>query len=115
AQIDRGTAHIIMIGEKYMDPLHYNDGDDAGDNETLYVGQDNDLYRTTYQAPQQDQPGVDGYAVFGCPHPVGTNFAFGDGSVHVVSYDIGNTPAGLLLYNAWGVRNALEVGTISDD
>jgi prepilin-type N-terminal cleavage/methylation domain-containing protein len=112
AQVDRGTAHIIMLGEKCMDPEHYTDGGDSGDNETLYVGQDNDTYRTTNSGqPQQDVIGDDaGYAVFGSAHAAGCNFAAGDGSIHTISYDIESS-----IYQASGVKNSLAQGSAWPD
>ncbi len=111
AQIDRGSSHIIMLGEKSMDPTHYFDGKDAGDNETLYVGQDNDIYRTTYVSPttinpQQDVPGDDAnYACFGSAHPAGCNFTAGDGSVHFVAYAVDSA-----VFTEYGVRNCPDNG-----
>jgi len=111
ARVNRGTSHIIMIGEKGMDSAHYNDGDDPGDNETLYVGQDNDIYRTTSSLPHVDAPGLYTPALFGSSHPGGCNFAYGDGSVHILSYEFTDTA----LFNAWGSCTALLTGTLTDD
>ena len=90
-----------------MDAAHYTDGGDGGDNESLFVGQDNDNYRTTYGAPQLDQAGVTNYGNFGSCHVVGAYFAFGDGSVHLVSYEV--NPA---IFLAWGTRDSRQVGDI---
>ena len=65
ANITRGQAHIVMLGEKSMDPEHYNDGMDGGDNESLYVGQDNDNYRTTNIVPTLDTAGSANSCSFG--------------------------------------------------
>jgi hypothetical protein len=110
AQVTRGQSHVIMIGEKSADPQHYLDGTDAGDNESMYVGQDNDIYRTTVNTPLQDVPGVLSYGNFGSAHSAGTHVAFGDGSVHIVRYDVNPT-----VYNAWGDRNSRQAGNITDD
>ena len=115
AQVDRGTAHIILIGEKGMDSTHYNDGEDSGDNETLYVGQDNDLYRTTSGLPHMDAPGLYTPAIFGSAHPGGCNFVFGDGSVHTVPYDPNDPVAFEVIFLAWGIRNSLDVTPLTDD
>jgi prepilin-type N-terminal cleavage/methylation domain-containing protein len=109
-QIARGTAHMIMLGEKGMDPAHYVDGWDAGDNETLYVGQDNDLYRTTGTRPQQDMIGESAYATFGSAHAAGCNYAAADGSVHLVSYLVDAA-----LYNQFGNRVYPVTKSIWDD
>jgi hypothetical protein len=99
-----------MIGEKAMDAAHYLDGLDGGDNESLYAGQDNDIYRTTYSPPVQDLSGVDPWGNFGSSHTVGAHFAFGDGSVHLVGYDVDPT-----VFLAWGTRDSRQTGTITGD
>jgi prepilin-type N-terminal cleavage/methylation domain-containing protein len=110
AQVTRGQSHIVVIGEKSMDPAHYLDGDDGGDNESLYVGQDNDNYRTTTDPPMEDVAGASSLCGFGSAHVVGTHFAFGDGSVHLVSYTVDP-----VIYAAWGTRDSRQVGTIQAD
>ncbi len=108
--VTRGLAHIIMIGEKSADPQHYTDGSDPGDNESIYVGQDNDIYRTTVNPPLQDVPGVLSYGNFGSAHTAGAHICYGDGAVHIVRYDVDPT-----IYNAWGDRNSRHPGDISGD
>ena len=99
AQVDRGTAHIILLGEKYMDTDYYTNGEDCGDNEELFVGQDNDTFRSTYEAPKQDMAGYQDDSCFGSAHAGGCNFSAGDGSVHFVSYDV-NLP----IFQMFGLR-----------
>jgi prepilin-type N-terminal cleavage/methylation domain-containing protein len=110
AQVTRGQSHVIMFGEKSADPQHYYDGEDGGDNESLYVGQDNDEYRTTTNTPLQDVAGVNSYGNFGAAHIVGANMCFGDGSVHLVSYSVNPT-----IFTAWGDRNSRVPGDIGAD
>jgi prepilin-type N-terminal cleavage/methylation domain-containing protein len=117
AKVTRGQAHVILLGEKFLTADHYTDGMDGGDNETLYVGQDNDTYRTTMLPPIQDVPAasipttplnyqtdtdyshVEDTVTFGSAHAAGCNFAYGDGSVHLVSYQV-NAP----IFLVWGDR-----------
>jgi prepilin-type N-terminal cleavage/methylation domain-containing protein/prepilin-type processing-associated H-X9-DG protein len=88
-----GTSMTIMVGEKFLHPLKWNSGDDAADNENMYVGYDNDIYRSTnakYFPPKKDQKGVTGDQLytFGSAHPAGFNAVFCDGSVKLVAYII---------------------------
>jgi hypothetical protein len=111
-QVEKGTAHIIMLGEKCMDANHYTDGGDYGDNETLFVGQDNDIYRTTNSGqPVQDLPGIrNSYDYFGSAHAGGCNFAAGDASVHTISYDVDSA-----VYTAYGCIDSLVQGSPWDE
>jgi prepilin-type N-terminal cleavage/methylation domain-containing protein len=108
--VTRGQAHVIMIGEKSADPEHYLDGTDGGDNESIYVGQDNDIYRTTVHTPLQDVPGVNSYGNFGSAHTAGAHICYGDGSVHIIRYEVDPT-----IWTAWGDRNSRVAGDISDE
>lgn len=91
--IPKGTSAQIAFGEKYLDPRHYNTGGDPGDNEGQFSGFNNDHCRTTYatangQNPKQDKPAVQDTKAFGSLHPSGCNFAFTDGSVRTINYDV---------------------------
>ena len=98
SDITDGTSKTYMLGEKYLIPDHYYDGEEGADNESMYCGYDNDNHRTTfYQAgnppdhqPMQDTPGWLGgtYACFGSAHANSLNMAFCDGSVQAVNYTI---------------------------
>ena len=114
-----------MLGEKFLVSDHRTDGMDAGDNETLYVGQDNDTYRTTMLPPIQDCPVVnlptayqldndygweENAHTFGSPHAAGCNFAYGDGAVHLVSYDVNAA-----IFLVWGTRDSRVPGDINAD
>ena len=99
-----------MLGEKYLDSSHYVDGADPGDNETLYVGQDNDTYRVTNNAPYQDTFGLSDTISFGSAHSAGCNFVYGDGAVHFVSYVV--NPA---IFLVWGTRDSRVPGDIGED
>ena len=80
-----GASNTYCIGEKYCIRDKFDDGDDQG----MYVGYDLDTTRWT----EPDNPPLadgDTYAPrrFGSAHPGGLNFAFVDGSVHLIRYDI---------------------------
>ena len=96
-----GTSNVFLIGEKYLNLDDYENGGDPGDNESMYVGMDNDISRTTDQYdvqtggaavnPQHDRPGYTNTSIFGAAHPEGINMLYCDGSVHFISYGIDPT------------------------
>jgi prepilin-type N-terminal cleavage/methylation domain-containing protein len=98
-QISDGTTHTYLVGEKYMNPLRYQDsgtdGGGYGDDQGAYVSDERDVVRyTTYfnandhYTPMQDRVGQEGTWEFGSAHPGAMHMATCDGSVHTVSYDI---------------------------
>lgn len=89
AGITDGTTHTILIGEKYVDPMHYASGQDWGDNEGLYSGFDNDNHRSTHSfwRYMRDTSGLISPGSFGSAHAAG-NFVFCDGSVQTLAYTI---------------------------
>jgi len=86
--ISDGTSVTYLLGEKYLNRAHYGDGLDPADNEDLYAGYDNDLFRTTNpnSPPMQDMFGYTDTFRFGSAHNVIFNMAMCDGSVHAVNY-----------------------------
>jgi prepilin-type processing-associated H-X9-DG protein len=93
AGVTDGTSHTIMVGEKYLNPQHYETGNDAADNEYMLVGYDNDIYRITNGnfTPRQDLRGFGDSRRFGGPHAGGFNACFCDGSVKPITYTINAT------------------------
>jgi len=88
-EIQRGTSNTHLVGERYMNPLNYYTGSDGADNESMYVGFDNDIYRdSSVGPPMMDSPGYSSYSHYGSVHPGGINMAFCDGSVRVIEYTI---------------------------
>jgi prepilin-type N-terminal cleavage/methylation domain-containing protein/prepilin-type processing-associated H-X9-DG protein len=86
--ITDGTSQTYMIGEKYLDPVHYETGEDGADNETWCTGYNNDNFRTTFSLPRQDTFGVGNDKIFGGIHPGLFYMSFCDGHVEGVSFDI---------------------------
>ena len=86
--ISRGSSSTLMVGERYINPDHYLDGVDWGDNEAMYVGFDNDVYRVTMNPPQRDKAGFRNALNFGSAHAAGLNMLFCDSSVRFIGYDI---------------------------
>ncbi len=114
ADITDGASHTYLVGEKYMNPDHYETGLSPSDNSTMYVGQDVDVNRwTNWETPapniagppSQDQPGLERHWAFGSAHPSGCGMAMCDGSVQRISYSIepeihrrlGNRQDGMLI------------------
>jgi len=86
--ISRGSSNLFLAGERYLDPANYTSGLGTGDNETQYIGFDNDVVRTTYYPPMQDKRGTEDDTRFGSAHASGLNMLYADGSVRLISYDI---------------------------
>lgn len=114
ADVRDGTSHTLLIGEKYLNPDNYQDGKSGGDNESMYVGDNQDVSRWVGKegvsdprfVPHQDRTGfTSGDFNWGGPHSGVFLTVFCDGSVHGVSYDIdmttlsrlGNRKDGLVL------------------
>lgn len=95
--VTRGTSNTLLVGEKYMSPANYEDGSGYADNDSLFVGFDDDTARMTYFPPARD--GRAGSANgdywnamrFGSAHRSGCNVAYCDGSVVLVHYSIDPT------------------------
>ncbi|MCC7474679.1 MAG: DUF1559 domain-containing protein [Pirellulales bacterium] len=88
-KITDGTSKTYLFGEKYLNPDHYDTGQDYGDNETAFTGLDWDNVRWTADGtPRPDQPGLGNYWIFGSAHPSIFNMSMCDGSVQSMSYDI---------------------------
>ena len=89
--ITDGTSMTYLAGEKSLCPDFYETGQDGGDNESLYMGDNGDITRwggPSYP-PLRDQPGVCQYwRFFGSAHPGGVNFVYCDGSVNSIPFDI---------------------------
>jgi prepilin-type processing-associated H-X9-DG protein len=88
ADITNGTSNTYLVGEKNLNSASYLTQDDESDDETMYVGTDNCVLRTTSDPPLQDRRGLsDGYR-FGSAHVGGLNMLYCDGHVEFVGYDV---------------------------
>ncbi|MGA2797907.1 MAG: DUF1559 domain-containing protein [Thermoguttaceae bacterium] len=103
-----GTAHTLMVGEKYINRADYLTGADSGDNECMYIGDNTDITRWTGTVPTDVPPPVPAgpgsmiplrdtpsaspltsdFHFFGSAHPNSINCAMCDGSVHSISFNI---------------------------
>jgi prepilin-type N-terminal cleavage/methylation domain-containing protein/prepilin-type processing-associated H-X9-DG protein len=93
AEITDGLSNTYLVGEKAISPDYYETGESGGDDDTLYIGANCDVLRSTYpgtadapKSPLQDQPGVEDPWRFGSAHAGGLNMSFCDGSVRSITY-----------------------------
>ena len=115
AQVTDGLSNTPLVAEKYLDSLHYDDGDDGSDSSSMYSGYDKDTIRQfqnfeTFASfrPLQDTPGVgEGSHRFGSAHAAGFYAVMCDGSVQLINYDIDP-----IVYLAFGTRDGGEINAI---
>jgi prepilin-type N-terminal cleavage/methylation domain-containing protein/prepilin-type processing-associated H-X9-DG protein len=88
AAVTDGVSNTYLLGEKYIDPDHYFDAQDYGDNENAYIGCDRDTMRFDCYPPMIDTHGADPNYAFGSAHLGNFNMSFCDGSVRSISYSI---------------------------
>jgi len=98
AHVFDGASNTYLVGEKYVNPDHYATGRDSGDNETMYIGDNEDITRWggPNYPPTQDRAGYGLRLTFGSAHAAGFGMCFCDGSVHRMSYSIDTTVHGYL-------------------
>ena len=100
-QITDGTTYTYLLGEKNVDPNHYEDGQTGNDDQSMYNGYDKDNLRSAMawypgfenqgvpvNPPVPDTPGIEYDWYFGGPHPGGWVALFCDNSVRFLSYDL---------------------------
>ncbi|MEO9590583.1 DUF1559 domain-containing protein [Rhodopirellula bahusiensis] len=93
--ITDGLSNTYMLGEKQLPFTSYGGGNNLGDNESAYSGDDRDLVRYVGKkgefrfAPVSDSFVVEEEgAIFGSAHATGFQMALCDGSVRFLSYSI---------------------------
>lgn len=109
--ISDGKPQTYLVAEKYVNPEHYEDGADPGDDFSMYTGHSSDTIRwavgagtataggtgttggtggttTTAATLRRDYPGFANDQAFGSSHPGTFNAVFCDGSVRAVAYEI---------------------------
>jgi len=92
SRVTDGTSHTYMVGEKYLDPLYYEGPvggvGDLSDATTIYSGNNDDVLRSAWLLPLQDQPGIGLFSDrFGSAHPGIWHMVWCDGSVRGMNFD----------------------------
>jgi prepilin-type N-terminal cleavage/methylation domain-containing protein/prepilin-type processing-associated H-X9-DG protein len=101
ADITDGASNTYLIGEKNINPDWYATGEDPGDNESAFMGDNADIARWSslraptpgeqdppYWPPLQDTQGLCYDDGFGSAHADGVGMAFCDGSVRTIAYTV---------------------------
>jgi prepilin-type N-terminal cleavage/methylation domain-containing protein/prepilin-type processing-associated H-X9-DG protein len=99
ADILDGTSNTLCVGEKF---LTVYDGSDTVDNESIFCGYVNDLYRSTHVnffPPRRDNKANPHPQCYGSAHSGGFNAVFCDGSAKPVNYTVAQG-----VYSALGSR-----------
>jgi prepilin-type N-terminal cleavage/methylation domain-containing protein len=100
AAITDGLSQTLLVGEKNIEPQHYDTGQALNDNQGAYTGfnWDNERVARASQPPAPDtfNSGDRYYASFGSAHAELWQAAFCDGHVEPLSYDMGGAVAGQL-------------------
>jgi len=102
AMVRDGLSYTIAVGEKYMPENAYTTGADSADNENVFVGYDNDLFRSTngtFGLPGPDFANVSNQLVYGSAHGAGFFVVLCDGSVKQIAYSVDAT-----VYDSLGSR-----------
>jgi prepilin-type N-terminal cleavage/methylation domain-containing protein len=105
-----GLSNTYMVCEKYLDPDHYFDGGDVGDDEPIWTGMNADTNRssTPVYIPFRDTPGMHLTYSMGSAHPAGFHAMLADGSVRMMPFDID-----LVIHSALGSRDGEEAVNMS--
>ena len=98
ANITDGLSNTYLIGERYLNPDFYENGNSPGNDQGWVVGHDFDAFRCTdynpndpvtssVYAPRRDRRGINVREMFGSVHSL-FHMARCDGSVQAVQYTI---------------------------
>jgi prepilin-type N-terminal cleavage/methylation domain-containing protein/prepilin-type processing-associated H-X9-DG protein len=90
ADVSDGMSSTFFAGEKNISPDYYLTGLSGGDDDSMYMGSNLDIVRTTNAACPltPDTPGLDLAMYFGSAHNGVCHFVFCDGSVQAINYSI---------------------------
>jgi hypothetical protein len=102
--ITDGLSKTYLLGEKFLESNHYEDGIPSYDDQPYYIGFDRDVNISSYDPPLRDAPLGDIPFRFGSAHTTMYSVVYCDGSVHSVSYDIDP-----LIHRSLGSRNGADI------
>ena len=100
-EITDGTSRTYFAGEKHLNPDLYELGTSQSDDQSMYIGYDQDNNVSAWEEPLPDTPGSGLQWRFGGAHPGVFQVAYCDGSVHAISYEVE-----LRTHQAMGSRDA---------
>lgn len=92
-RVTDGLSQTFLLGEKFLWTDHYDTGLPSYDDQSYYIGFDQDGNLSAFEPPLRDVPySVQPLSVrpfrFGSAHSSALHMSFCDGSVHSISYDI---------------------------
>ncbi len=87
-RVTDGTSSTYLIGEKYLDADRYESGEAPYDDQSYWVGHDQDVALSAFNPPLQDTALARTAFRYGSSHPTAFHVVFCDGSVHSFSFDI---------------------------
>lgn len=99
-----GLSNTIIFGEKNVSPDNYLTAEGPGDAQSMYIGYDPDNIRWTSKFLLPDRGGMISGHSFGGPHPGVCYFAFCDGSVRNLSFQLDP-----VMFNRLGNRDDKQV------
>jgi hypothetical protein len=103
-RISDGLSKTYMIGEKFLELNHYEDGVPSYDDQSYYLGFDRDTNLSAFFQPLRDEiRNADTPFRFGSAHSAVFYMAFCDGSVRPIAYDVE-----LEVHKSLGSRNGGE-------
>jgi prepilin-type N-terminal cleavage/methylation domain-containing protein len=102
-RISDGLSNTYMLGEKFLELDHYEDGVPSYDDQSYYLGFDRDTNLSAWYAPLRDAKLGDLPFRFGSAHTTMFHMSFCDGSVHPIAYEID-----INIHRSLGSRNRGE-------
>ena len=114
-QIKDGMSKTYAVGERSLDPNHYETGRLHSDDWSMYVGIQDDTHRSGFFdsdrmrgfVPVQDTPGLQLHNYFGSAHVGGCHFVLCDGSVPTITFDIDP-------FIHWKFSHRFDAGAVED-